>query len=133
MIKRHEHCVSARDGETAMREMLAFFEKTVGVSLVSSCPHDSEPLTRSEARHIAGHPPYALTNRAAECLFVHFVLCLSQNKIPTVQIDRLSREFARLVVLVLVAQRKMGDFVSLPAGGFCGFPSPQEILQGEIL
>lgn len=124
--------MSAIAGLEAKKEMLQFFKRLVGKPLSTSAREGHE-VAWSEAKKLTWNKNYAVSNEMAEKIFRQFVFCLREQGEAGKAIDNAAREFARKLVLVLIAQRGLEEHVALPAGGFCGFPSPQEILTGEIL
>lgn len=124
--------MSAVAGLEEKKEMLQLFKSRVGKPFSTSARKGHE-VAWSEAKKLTWNKNYALSNQMAEKIFRQFVFCLREQGETEKAIDTAAREFARKLVLVMIAQRGLEEHVALPAGGYCGFPAPQEILQGEVL
>lgn len=124
--------MSAVAGLEAKKEMLQLFKRLVGKPFSTSAREVHE-VAWSEAKKLTWDKNYAVSNAMAEKVFRQFIFCLRDQGETEQAIDNAAREFARKLVLVMIAQRGLEEHVALPAGGYCGFPSPQEILSGEIL
>lgn len=123
--------MSALAGLEEKKEMLQLFKRLVGKPFSTSARKGHE-VAWSEAKKLTWDKHYAISNKMAEKIFRQFIFCLRDQGETEKAIDNAAREFARKLVLVMIAQRGLDEHVALPAGGFCGFLSPKEILSGEI-